>query len=142
MELTEDISHISTGGGASLAYLEERAFPGLVNLQANSNSLAESTLDIGTEMRRPFIAGNWKMNLGVEDARTLATELASACAGIRDVDIAVAPTEICLTTVLSALKDSGIHVASQNHYHAVKGAYTGEVSPVMLKEAGHSAPMH
>ena len=87
-------------------------------------------------MRRPFIAGNWKMNLGVEDAGTLATELASACTSIRDVDIAVAPTEICLTTVLSALKDSGIHVASQNHYHAVKGAYTGEVSPVMLRQAG------
>ena len=87
-------------------------------------------------MRRPFIAGNWKMNLGVEDAGTLATDLASACADIRDVDIAVAPTEICLTTVLSALKDSGIHVASQNHFHAVKGAYTGEVSPVMLRQAG------
>ena len=87
-------------------------------------------------MRRPFIAGNWKMNLGVEDAGTLAADLASACASIRDVDIAVAPTEICLTTVLSALKDSGIHVASQNHYHVVKGAYTGEVSPVMLRQAG------
>lgn len=87
-------------------------------------------------MRRPFIAGNWKMNLGVEDAATLATALASACTSLRNVDIAVAPTEICLTTVLSALKDSGIHVASQNHYHAIKGAYTGEVSPVMLRQAG------
>ena len=87
-------------------------------------------------MRRPFIAGNWKMNLGVEQAETLSAKLAVACVNIRDVDIAVAPTEICLTTVLSALKESGIHVASQNHYHAVKGAYTGEVSPVMLRQAG------
>ena len=104
MELTEDISHISTGGGASLAYLEERPLPGLVNLKANSKSVTESTLDTGRDMRRLFIAGNWKMNLGVEDAGALATSLTSACAGIRDVDIAVAPTEICLTTVLSALK--------------------------------------
>ena len=87
-------------------------------------------------MRRPFIAGNWKMNLGVEEAATLATALANACTNIRNVDIAVAPTEICLTAVLSALKDSGIHVASQNHYYAIKGAYTGEVSPVMLRQAG------
>ena len=87
-------------------------------------------------MRRPFIAGNWKMNLGVDGAGALATSLAEACADLRNVDIAVAPTEISLTTVLTALNGSGIHVASQNHHHAVKGAYTGEVSPVMLKEAG------
>ena len=76
------------------------------------------------------------MNLGVNGAGALATSLAEACADLRNVDIAVAPTEISLTTVLSALNGSGIHVASQNHHHAVKGAYTGEVSPVMLKEAG------
>ena len=87
-------------------------------------------------MRRPFIAGNWKMNLGVEAAEILATNLANACKDIRDVDIAVAPTEVCLTTVIQSLSESGIHVASQNHYPAVKGAYTGEVSPVMLREAG------
>ena len=87
-------------------------------------------------MRRPFIAGNWKMNLGVEAAGALAADLAKACINIREVDIAVAPTEVCLTTVLTALDDSGIHVASQNHYHETKGAYTGEVSPVMLREVG------
>ena len=87
-------------------------------------------------MRRPFIAGNWKMNLGVDAAGALATSLAEACADLRTVDIAVAPTEISLTTVITALAGKGIHVASQNHYPAVKGAYTGEVSPVMLKEAG------
>ena len=87
-------------------------------------------------MRRPFIAGNWKMNLGVEAAGILATDLAKACKDIRDVDIAVAPTEVCLTTVIQSLTESGIHVASQNHYPAVKGAYTGEVSPIMLREAG------
>ena len=42
-------------------------------------------------MRRPFIAGNWKMNLGVNGAGALATSLAEACASLRDVDIAVAP---------------------------------------------------
>ena len=87
-------------------------------------------------MRRPFIAGNWKMNLGVNEASALAASLAEACADLRDVDIAVAPTELCLTAVITALNESGIHVASQNHYHAVKGAYTGEVSPVMLRQAG------
>ena len=76
------------------------------------------------------------MNLGVDEASALAASLAEACADLRDVDIAVAPTELCLTAVITALNESGIHVASQNHYHAVKGAYTGEVSPVMLRQAG------
>ena len=87
-------------------------------------------------MRRPFIAGNWKMNLGVHGSKALAEGLAAATKTIRNVDIAVAPIELCLSTVLSALQDTGIHVASQNHHAMTKGAYTGEVSPTMLREAG------
>ena len=78
-------------------------------------------------MRRPFIAGNWKMNLGVEDAGTLATDLASVLCRYSRCRYR-SPTEICLTTVLLPSKTVCIHVASQNHFHAVKGAYTGEVS--------------
>jgi len=87
-------------------------------------------------MRRPFIAGNWKMNLGIAESKALTEALALATKDIRSVDIAVAPTELCLSTVVSSLKDTGIHVASQNHHPMTKGAYTGEVSPTMLREAG------
>ncbi len=86
--------------------------------------------------RRLFIAGNWKMNLTVTEAVALATSIAKVTADIRHVDIALAPNMLCLDSVVTTLKDSGIHVASQNHHPKTSGAYTGEVSPSMLKNVG------
>lgn len=87
-------------------------------------------------MRRPFIAGNWKMNLGVSASKNLAEAIAQRIEHLRSVDIAVAPSELSLTTVIQALNESGIHVASQNHSHESKGAFTGEIGPEMLREVG------
>ncbi len=87
-------------------------------------------------MRRPFIAGNWKMNLNIEEATTLASALAHQTASFRNVDIAIAPTHLALSSVINAVKNTGIHVASQNHYFEESGAYTGQVSPTMLRAAG------
>lgn len=86
--------------------------------------------------RRLFIAGNWKMNLTVEEATELASQLSSAVKDIRHVDIAIAPTSLALTHVVEAVKDKGIHVASQNHHLQPSGAFTGEISAEMLKDAG------
>ena len=86
--------------------------------------------------RRLFIAGNWKMNLSPIEASTLATSLSMATKSLRHADIAVAPTSLALTSVVGALKDSGIHVASQNHHLEPSGAFTGEVSAEMLKTTG------
>ena len=87
-------------------------------------------------MRRPFIAGNWKMNLNIEEATTLASAIAEQSVSFREVDIAIAPTHLALSSVINAVKDTGIHVASQNHYFEESGAYTGQVSPTMLRAAG------
>ena len=88
--------------------------------------------------RRLFIAGNWKMNLSVAEAKSLASELADAVQDIRHVDIAIAPTSLALAGVVEAVQDKGIHVASQNHHLQPSGAFTGEVSAEMLKGAGCS----
>jgi triosephosphate isomerase len=86
--------------------------------------------------RRLFIAGNWKMNLSVGDANRLASQLSAAVKDIRHADIAIAPTSLALAGVVEAVKESGIHVASQNHHLQSSGAFTGEVSAEMLKDAG------
>ncbi len=89
-------------------------------------------------MRKPFIAGNWKMNKGLSEARELVSRLRETVAGIDDVEIAVCPPTVDLTTVYQIIKDSNIQLGAQNMYWEDSGAYTGEISGPMLKEAGVS----
>jgi triosephosphate isomerase len=86
--------------------------------------------------RRPFIAGNWKMNKGPAQADALARDLKAALAGQTAVDVAVAPVSVSLPAVCARLQHTGIQVAGQNLHPAVSGAFTGEVSGEMLRELG------
>jgi triosephosphate isomerase len=86
--------------------------------------------------RLPFIVGNWKMNKTVAEACDLVRELKVAIAGIEGVEVAIAPPFTALYAVRQELQDSAIHLAAQNFFWEEKGAYTGEVSPAMLKEVG------
>jgi triosephosphate isomerase len=87
--------------------------------------------------RRPFIAGNWKMNTTVSEGVALARELRGALSMVRDrVQVAVAPPFTGLAAVAQALADSHLELAAQNCHAAASGAYTGEVSAPMLAEAG------
>lgn len=88
--------------------------------------------------RRPFIAGNWKMNLGPSDGAALAGALAEGLAGVADVavDVAVAPIAVSIPAVAATLADSGVHVASQNIHPQPSGAFTGELPAAVLREAG------
>jgi triosephosphate isomerase len=86
--------------------------------------------------RLPFIAGNWKMNKTVEEALDLIRELKKAISGVKEVEVAVAPPFTALYGVHKELEDSFIRLAAQNLYWEEKGAFTGEISPLMLKEAG------
>ena len=87
-------------------------------------------------MRRPFMAGNWKMHKGIGDATALASELVTSTNNMTDIDIAVAPPYSSLAAVRQALAGSEIGLAAQNMHWENEGAYTGEVSPVMVKDAG------
>jgi triosephosphate isomerase len=86
--------------------------------------------------RLPFIAGNWKMNKTVAEACDLVRELKVAISGVEGVEVAIAPPFTALYAVRRELQDSAIHLAAQNYFWEEKGAYTGEVSPGMLKEIG------
>lgn len=87
-------------------------------------------------MRRPFIAGNWKMYKGVSEASSLASELVGSCRDMAEIDIAVAPPFTALAAVGEALAGSAIGLGAQNMHWEDEGAFTGEVSAVMLKDAG------
>ena len=86
--------------------------------------------------RLPFIAGNWKMNKTVGEALDLIRELKTAVSGVKGVEVAVAPPFTALYAVHKELEGSPIRLAAQNLYWEEKGAFTGEVSPLMLKEVG------
>lgn len=87
-------------------------------------------------MRKPIIAGNWKMNLNRQDAITLVTSLKSELANVTDVEVAVCPSFTYLATLNDVLAGSNIALGAQNMYLEDKGAYTGEVSPLMLLDVG------
>ena len=87
-------------------------------------------------MRKPFIAGNWKMNTSSSEANLLVTELKSLVDDLKDVDIAVCPPYPYLALVVDILKNSAIQVGAQNMYYEEKGAYTGEVAASMIQDMG------
>jgi triosephosphate isomerase len=90
----------------------------------------------GIMARLPFIAGNWKMNKTVGEAVDLVRELQEAISGVKEVEVAVAPPFTALYAVRRELEGSRIRLAAQNLYWEEKGAFTGEISPLMLKEVG------
>ncbi len=87
-------------------------------------------------MRKPIIAGNWKMNKTVGEAQELVRALKGKVANVTDVEIVVAPVFTALSAVARAMKGSSIKLAAQDMYWEAEGAFTGEVSPLMLKDVG------
>jgi len=90
-------------------------------------------------MRIPLIAGNWKMNCTLAEARELAAAAVNAAKGLADRQVLLAPPFTALAEVVKIVQGSGILVAGQTVSWAEKGAYTGEIAPFMLKDAGASA---
>ena len=87
-------------------------------------------------MRLPFIAGNWKMNKTVPEAIVYAKQFRKVVEDITDVEIVVAPSSLAVHAVAEALRHSNVGVAAQDLYWAPEGAYTGEISGPMIREAG------
>ena len=86
-------------------------------------------------MRKPIIAGNWKMNKTPSEARALVEALAPLVANA-SCDVVVCPPAVNLTTVAEAIKGTNIKLGAQNMHWKESGAFTGELSAAMLKECG------
>ncbi len=87
-------------------------------------------------MRKPIVAGNWKMNKTAVEGVTLVTDLKPLVAGIDAVDVVVCPPFTTISAVADAVKETNIAVGAQDMYWEDSGAFTGEVSPGMLLTAG------
>src|SRR3989338_2526398 len=87
-------------------------------------------------MRKTIIAGNWKMYKTLREGQELAIALRRELYQIEDVDIVVCPPYTLLAYLADALETSNILIGAQDVYWQDEGAFTGEVSPVMLKDIG------
>jgi triosephosphate isomerase len=87
-------------------------------------------------MRVPFLAANWKMYKTVHDAFVFVKEFRNVVKDFTDVEIVVAPPFTAIHTVAEAARNSNVGVAGQDLYWEREGAFTGEISAAMLKEAG------
>ena len=87
-------------------------------------------------MRTPIIAGNWKMHMTRGEAAALVEDLAKEITGIQGVEAVVCPPFTALEAVAAICADAGIALGAQNMHWENSGAFTGEISPVMLKDAG------
>ena len=87
-------------------------------------------------MRKPIIAGNWKMNKSVDDGVALASDIKIDLGNCVDVEIVLCPPFTALKTVGDAISGSQMKLGAQDMHWEKEGAYTGEISAPMLKEAG------
>jgi triosephosphate isomerase (TIM) len=85
-------------------------------------------------MRKPFVAGNWKMNKTGAEARALIAEMLPELQSVSSIDRAVCPPFPYLMSLSAMLMGSGVGLGAQNLFWEASGAYTGEVSPAMVAE--------
>jgi triosephosphate isomerase len=87
---------------------------------------------------RPFVVGNWKMNKTIGEARALAAAVREGVRDFVDIDVAIAPPFTALAAVKDVLGGSAVGLAGQTMHEEAQGAFTGEISPAMLKDLGCS----
>jgi triosephosphate isomerase len=85
-------------------------------------------------MRIPFVAGNWKMNTTVTEAEKLVIEMLDKLDRIEGVEKVLCPPFVSSVAINMMLQGSSIRLGAQNMYFETEGAYTGEISPLMLRE--------
>lgn len=87
-------------------------------------------------MRKPLITGNWKLNKGGKDAMQLSRNIKEGVRDIDNVDVLICPPFTALIEVYETIKDSSVKLGAQDCFYEMKGAYTGEISPLFLIDVG------
>lgn len=86
--------------------------------------------------QKPFIAGNWKMHKTISEALELGRALRQRSSALKEAEIVIIPPFTALSEVRREIEGSSIQLGAQNLFWEEKGAFTGEISPLMLKDAG------
>lgn len=86
-------------------------------------------------MRQPMVAGNWKMNGNREESAALLEGIAAGMSAVQKAEVVVCPPAILMTLAMEKLSGSNVKLGGQNLNHHASGAYTGEISGPMLKDA-------
>ena len=87
-------------------------------------------------MRKPIIAGNWKMHNTINESVKLMSALAPLVKSVKDIDVVVCPPFTALAVLTSTFRGKNMQVGAQNVHWEAKGAFTGEISAAMLSEIG------
>lgn len=87
-------------------------------------------------MRVKFFMANWKMHKTVKEALSYVKDFIPLVQNLNDREIGISPTFLCIESLSNALKNTNIKLCAQNAFYENKGAYTGEISPAMLKDIG------
>ncbi len=87
-------------------------------------------------MRKPIIAGNWKMHNTINESVKLMSSLAPLVKSVKDIDVVVCPPFTALAVLTSTFRGKNMQVGAQNVHWEAKGAFTGEISAAMLSEIG------
>jgi len=91
---------------------------------------------MNTRYRKTIIAGNWKMNKTPTEAKSLINEIKNSVGRVRWCEVVLCVPYIAIPTAVKLAKGSRIVIGAQNVHHEASGAYTGEISAAMLKDAG------